>query len=125
MTKDWNNFYRHLLYTPYDLIRKHNGKAGVALLAGPMYESGDLVEQIMSRQEYRVSSGVLKTIDMLYYDEDKQERKSGWDGASGGNINRLWKVLNQLSLNYDVPYMDPVDIMSLLPGEFDQWIQGT
>jgi len=114
--------YRHLLYTPHDLVRRHGGEVGRALLANNVHQGGDAAESIMSRADVRQSKGVLGAIDMLYYDEETDNVKRGAAVRSApGSIDRFQKVLRQYERTHDVMVMESLAIVNLLPEEFDGW----
>lgn len=118
---DWR-FYRHLVLTPL-LLWQRMGEQSYFLLANPLYESSDAVEQLVSRKDFIANQNMVSVANELYFDEQKGKRKTGaFTGSNPGNAIRLAKDLNaQLSLNYDLFITSKDRILSLLPDEFNDW----
>ncbi len=114
--------YRHLLYGPYQVYRRH-GNDSMLLLSGPTHTANRIYLEIAGRQDLIANRGVIEAAAMLYLDKDRQAPKPGSQVAttSGGSIRRFVRVLQQLDVNYDIYGMSGADILSLLPSEFDQW----
>lgn len=118
--------YRHLLFGPYQLYRRH-GDACELLLSGPPHTESALYHEIASRLDSVANRGVIEATHALYFDASKGVAKRGaQDGKpSAGTIRRLVHVLQQLDLTFDIYGMSGVQILELLPKEFDVWRQGS
>lgn len=115
-------FYRHLVLTPI-LVWQRLKKDSILLLSNPLYESGDVVENLMSRQDFIANNNMITVARKLYFDEDKRKPKPrAFSDSEPGNAKRLARdIVPQLSMTYDL-YDAPVSqIMNLLPDEFDEW----
>lgn len=115
-------FYRHLVLTPI-LVHQRLKEDSILLLSNPLYESGDAVEQLMSRQDFIANENILMVSRKLYFDEQKKKPKPrAFSDSEPGNAKRLARdIVPQLSMTYDL-YDAPVNqILMLLPNEFDHW----
>lgn len=115
--------HRHLLYGPYQVYRRHRGYS-VLLLSGPVNSENTIYHEITSRQDLIANRGVIEATIELYMDRKRRGPKQGSQQAQAapGSIRRFVRVLQQLDVNYDVYGMSGKDIVSLLPGEFDVWL---
>ena len=115
--------HRHLLYGPYHVYRRHAGYS-VLLLSGPAHSESAMYHEITSRQDFIANRGVIEATLELYMDRKRRAPKHGSQQAQAapGSIRRFVRVLQQLDVNYDVYGMSGKDIVSLLPSEFDIWL---
>ena len=121
-SKDFRNRYRHLVWLPYDMISLHSLSSSRLFLNKKLNEQGDFVEQIVSRNEFYSSKGIVETATRLYFDIPRNSGKRGAQSAvRPGNLRRYVHVLKQLDLTYDLYTVSTEDLLSLLPQEFDQW----
>lgn len=119
---DWRTYYRHLVYGPWSIFRRH-GEKGRLLLAGPVRVHPDLAEQFAARQEFVTNDALMEVADVLYWDEEAGRPKTGATSADrAGSVRRLIAVAQQLDLTYDMYGMDAASILSLLPPEFETWL---
>ncbi len=118
----YRHWYRHLLYGPYQVYRRH-GHNSILLLFGPTHTESRVYHEIAGRQDLIANRGVVEAAAMLYLDTERQAPKPGSQIATtrGGSVRRFVRVLQQLEVNYDIYGMSGGDILSLLPSEFDQW----
>ena len=93
----------------------------VAILANEPSKSGDLYEQIASRQQLITNRNVVGTINQLYYDEEAGKLKRGAGGKERGGARRLADTLNQFDLTYDLYSVDSLKLLELLPKEFSRF----
>jgi len=115
-------FYRHLVLTPI-IVWQRLKEDSILLLSNPLYESGDAVEQLMSRQDFIANEKILTVARKLYFDEQKRRPKPrAFSDSEPGNAKRLARdIVPQLSMTYDL-YDAPINqIMDLLPKEFEKW----
>lgn len=124
---DAHNFrrrYRHLLATPYRIIKEipdHNR----IFLNAPLPVHGDLIEQTMSKLYLIRQPAVRELIDRLYYDKSAGKAKRGIlpTRAKKGDLrNRLPIRLRQLGPTYDLPSLNGDQLLELLGAEFAAWL---
>jgi hypothetical protein len=117
--------YRHLLYGPYTVYRRHRGHA-VLLLAGPLHREQNLYHEITSRIDLIASRGVIDALNNLYFDRKKGGTKRGAQANTllPGTLRRFVQILQQLDVTYDIYGMSGEEILDLLPPEFDSWREG-
>ena len=115
--------HRHLLYGPYQVYRRHGGFSAL-LLSGPVNSESAIYHEIASRQDLIANRGVIEATLELYMDRKRMAPKQGSQDpkAPPGSIRRFVRVLQQLDVNYDIYGMSGKDISSVLPTEFDSWL---
>ena len=87
-----------------------------------MSTRGEMMEQMMARQEIFSMEGVIKLASRLYLDPEKRTFKRGTTTRrKAGCIDRYVSWLNQLKLTYDLFSMSSEDLEELLPDEFDRF----
>ena len=111
---------RHLVRTAWSLVRVH-GIAAEYLLAGPLKEHSDVVEQLSAYQDVITCKPLIAAIRSLIWDEERARLKRGFAGRRGGSARRVPVVAKQLRLTYDLDSMQPQQILLLLPREFDRF----
>lgn len=113
--------YRHLLQGPYKLYLAHEQTARV-LLTKPLSVWSDLEEQMIGVQELTRMPGAMEAADLLYFDPVREEAKRGATNRNKpGTIRRFGAIVQQLDLTYDLHSMRGVEILGLLPSEFDRF----
>lgn len=113
--------YRHLLYGPFAVYRRHRGHA-ILLLSGPLHVEQGVYQEITSRQDLIASRGVVEALNALYLDRARGLPKRGAQRAERpGSLRRFVRLLQQLDLTYDIYGMSGSAIVDLLPPEFDAW----
>jgi hypothetical protein len=86
---------------------------------------GDILEQLASRQEIATVKGILEAVILLYWDTNKNHPKLGTTNRNKiGNLRRFTgSIMPQFQMTYDLNSMNGIDILKLLPHEFDEWKQ--
>lgn len=120
---EWGRLYRHLIASPY-FMKKELGDLSKFYLVGKSSVHGEHFEQLAAQQEYATSKGIIEAAVKLYWDESKDDLKTGARGkdSSKGVVRRFTAVLKQLDLTYDLNAMNGDRIIEHLPKEFDQWL---
>jgi hypothetical protein len=115
-------YYRHLLAGPYRIFQLHRDRAKL-LLSGQLGRPGDFAEQLASRQEFITNPGIIGAASLLYYDDEKHRPRRGAASTKRkpGTLRRFVDVVQQLDLTYDLYSMQPVEVLTILPKEFDSW----
>ena len=120
---DYKKYYRHLLAGPYLIYKAHRDdpQRAIVLLCGPLHKPGEIVEQILGRQEMIANKAVVELASRLYYDAANGSFKRGAAGKGGGSARRLADFVNQLDLTWDLYAMSADELMQMLPAEFDRF----
>lgn len=126
LSSDFRNYYRHLVRSPWSLVRDHGEDARILLIAPrqqkhPLSVGGDILEQIAGRQQVLRSRPIIKAANKLYFDAKKQRPRTGVAGSGRGSARRFGLVLRQLDLTYDPECMTDSTFISILPDEFEKW----
>ncbi|HYM60735.1 MAG TPA: hypothetical protein VEZ11_07570, partial [Thermoanaerobaculia bacterium] len=112
---------RHLLAGPVKLYQMHGRKARL-LLHPAVHQHGTFVYDLGFRRDLITNRGLIEAIDILYWNPKTNRPKRGATTPSNpGNLRRLISVIQQLDLNYDLYGMTALEILALLPPEFDAW----
>lgn len=114
--------HRHLLFGAYQTVRRHGVKA-LLLLSGPPDSETGLYHEIASRQDMIANKGVIEAAMLLYLDQKRGRPKRGAQGSNRqpGTVRRFVRVLQQLDVTYDIFGLSGMQIIELLPAEFDPW----
>ncbi len=120
---NFQTYYRHLLRGPYLIYNFHKDKPerAMALLSGDIDKLGDLHEQIASRQELITNKSLIEATYTLYYNPKTRSNKKGSGGKGGGSPRRLADIIDQFNLTWDLYFMTPDMILTLLPEEFEKF----
>ena len=113
----------HLIREAVIAIRTHKEHAKV-LLVSPRGGIRDnlVLSELSSRQDLISNRNVIELVSQIYFDRKKGAIRHGATSRRcPGTVQRFALVLQQLSLNYDLPAMSARQIASLLPEEFTQW----
>ncbi len=126
LSADYRHYYRHLVRSPWQLVRDH-GEASRFLLTSPRQEAhplsvhGDILEQLAGRQQVLRSRPIIKAASKLYFDNETKRPRTGVAARRGGTANRFGLVLRQFALTYDAESMTEDAFIELLPSEFERW----
>jgi hypothetical protein len=120
---NYQKYYRHLLAGPYRVFRAHrsNPDRALVLLCGPLHKPGDVVEQLVSRQEIITNPHAVELATTIYFDAKSGSFKRGAAGRGGGSARRLAEILNQFDVTWDLYWLTPGGILGKLPKEFDRF----
>ncbi|MCY4394381.1 MAG: hypothetical protein OXC10_04515 [Rhodospirillaceae bacterium] len=126
LSSDYRHYYRHLVRSPWQLVRDHREAARFLLIAPKMQEHplsvhGDILEQIAGRQQVLRSKPIIKVANKLYFDQQKGRPKTGVAGNRRGSARRFGLVLRQFALTYDPECMSDDAIIDMFPDEFNRW----
>ena len=88
-----------------------------------MESPGDVVEQLASRQEVVTNPGILELATKLYVDSATQRIKRGAGGKSGGSARRLYDVIEQFDLTWDLYASSGDELAAVMPKEFARFLQ--
>lgn len=126
LSKSYRNYYRHLVRTPWQIVRDHGRNARFLLLSPsnpphPLQVGGEILEQFASRQGILRSRRIIDEASRLYSDPSTGKPRTGAAGAGRGSARRLALVMQQFRLTFDPESMQPGSLIALLPKEFDRW----
>lgn len=126
LSSDFRHYYRHLVRSPWQLVRDHGSHARFLLLAPsetayPLRRHGEILEQLGGRQAVLRSRPIIAEASRLYSDSTTGRPRKGVAGSGRGSVRRLALVLQQLDLTFDPESMMPGALLKLLPKEFDRW----
>ncbi len=124
-THDSRDRSHHRLMMAYDVWTLH-GEDAWLLLDAPAGSMGQFTLRVVQSPELFRSRGVVQLIHQLYADRATRRLRRGalgTDNASAppGSLPRIIRVLNQLSMTYDVYGMTGEQLLPLLPQEFDRF----
>ncbi|MCU0786235.1 MAG: hypothetical protein MUF81_19745 [Verrucomicrobia bacterium] len=116
-------FYRHLLVGPFLIVRAHRAQPerAIAMLCNPLWEPGEIAEQLASRKELVTNHAVADVATHLYYDPATGSFKRGASSKVKGAARRLATLFNQLDLTFYLYGMSRDEMLALLPKEFDRF----
>ena len=128
LSSDYRHYYRHLVRSPWQLVRIHGEAARFVLIAPresahPLSVHGEILEQMGGRQQVLGSRSIMKAANSLYLDPAKGRPRTGVAGNSRGSARRFGMVLRQLDLTYDPAGMEDGAFIGALPTEFDRWMK--
>lgn len=124
--------YRHLARTTFEMYWRHR-EASQVMLRVDMGTWGDLAEQLTSRQNIAYHRAYIKAANALYLSHGKlvkgaasrarppAKRKPGETRGRGG-VARLALAVRRLSRTYDTHILGMADMLSLLPREFQHFL---
>ena len=129
LSDDWFTRHRHLVRTPWYIVNVY-GKFGKLFLAKETYTGTDYLEQFIS---HRISENFTKFGEIcfiLYFDQKTLQPKPGYSKKFikknkqktlvKASLGRLVDKLNQYNEIYNIWEMKVIDIINLLPKEFDE-----
>lgn len=110
------------LMLAWETYTHHGDEFGEWMLNQPVDYIPRLVNRTIGSRQRFSSSGIIKLVGMLYIDPQTSRIKRGAaDYKSSGNIRRLYDVLDQLYMTYDVYGMRAEQLLALLPEEFKRF----
>lgn len=120
---NFQRFYRHLLLGPFLIVRAHRDdpNRAIAFLCKPLWEPGEIVEQLASRKELVTNRAVAEAATRLYYDPTSGSFKRGAGSSVKGAPRRLAALLNQLDITWYLYGLGVEELLQLLPKEFDRF----
>lgn len=120
-SSDYTDYYRHLVAGPYYIFSSIGKEYSRLFLKTKLFTHNDFMEQLASRQYIISSRNIIEAAHYLYWDEARDEPKVGATGRKPGNLRRFINLIGQLELTYDIYSMSGLELISLLPPEFDMW----
>jgi hypothetical protein len=126
LSSDYRHYYRHLIRSPWYLVRQHGPHSRFLLVASqkkehPLSVHGEILEQIGGRQQVLASRPIIEAAARLYLDPSTGRPRKGVAGSGRGSARRFGIVLRQLDLTYDPQAMPDGGLLRILPPEFEKW----
>jgi hypothetical protein len=126
LSSDYRHYYRHLIRSPWYLVRQHGENAKFLLVAPqqsdhPLSVHGEILEQFGGRQQVLASRPIIAAASKMYLDRASGRPRKGVAGSGRGSARRFGLVLRQFELTYDAEVMPDGDLIRILPPEFDKW----
>lgn len=121
---DHRRIYRHLLRTPFELLRAVPAFNRI-FLDQPVSVHGELIEQIAGGRLYVIRApSIAETVERLYFDSHAGGPKRGAtsERRKGNLRSRLPIRVAQLQLTYDVEGMSSDQLLDALGEEFTGWL---
>ncbi|WP_223478070.1 hypothetical protein [Oricola indica] len=130
LSADYRHYYRHLVRSPWQLVRDHGDNARFLLISPrkqehPLSIHGEILEQFGGRQQVLASQPIVAAANKMYFDTTNGVPKRGVAGSGRGSARRFGLVLRQLDLTYDPTSMDDQLFFGILPKEFEKWLPQT
>ena len=120
----YTSFYRHLVAGSWDIYSRYREDSNLFLYT-PMNKTSQLILDLACRQNIISNRNLIKVVQILYWQNEANGLGAIKRGivtkTKPGNLKRLIAILNQLDTTYDFYGMNPEDILTLLPAEFDLW----
>ncbi len=126
LSSDYRHYYRHLVRTPWQLVRLHKANARLLLIAPkesdhPLSVHGEILEQFGGRQQVLGSRRIIAVASRMYLDPSTGRPRTGVAGSGRGSARRFGLVLRQLDLTHDPEQMPDDAFYEVLPNEFGKW----
>jgi hypothetical protein len=115
--------YRQLLAGPFVIYRAYrdNPQQALAVLCQPLDRPGDVVEQLVSRQDMLMNRPMMDAATRMYVDPLTRRLKRGAQTRGRGSTLRLVDVVDQFDVTFDLYAMSADDLVALLPDQFDRF----
>ncbi|MBA7486073.1 hypothetical protein ES703_08314 [subsurface metagenome] len=126
LSGDFRHYYRHLVRSPWYLVRQHGNNARFLLTPSkqndyPLSVHGEILEQVGGRQQVLASKPIIAAANRMYLDSSTGRPRKGVAGRGRGSAHRFGLVLRQLALTYDPEMMSESGLIDILPDEFGPW----
>jgi hypothetical protein len=117
---NFQRYYRHLLAGPYMIFRAYrdNPKKALAVLCQPIHVPGEIVGQLAARYDSVTNKALMELATWLYVDPVTDKPKPGTSGKTNGAPRRLWDVMQQFDLTWDLYAASANELLGILPDEF-------
>jgi hypothetical protein len=121
--RNYRRRHRHRLSGPYFAYRAHLSDIpnAMGVLGSKLSGYDDLIERVLSTEEFSTSRAVNHVVTSLYYSPATKDIKRGVGGSGRGSSRRLADVLSQFALTYDLGALTGPQLLAMLPAEFDRF----
>lgn len=121
----FQKYYRHYLIGSYLIYRAHKDDPmrAIALLCKPPHIHSEIQEQFAAYIQLITNKVAVELVTKLYYDPKAASVKKGASSKDNapGTARRLVDVLNQFDLTWDLYATTPVNLLKMLPKEFEKF----
>ncbi|WP_417214984.1 hypothetical protein [Alcanivorax sp.] len=122
LSHNYKHRYRHAVYITWQLVSRY-GRNAQFLLCSEMPKRGELIEQLMARQDILSLEGAMNLASRLYTDPARKKFKKGAASRKGaGCVSRYISWLQQLELTHDLYSATSAELEKLLPSEFQRFL---
>ena len=124
--KKGRRYYRHRAAGPIHAFYTHADEpvASLVVLTNPPPKHGDLPEQLLGNPQFFGYTNIISASTLLYVDpETREPHRNVNSKTKGGAARRLTKFLKQLDLTYDISRIPTLELLSMLPNEFDVFLE--
>ena len=118
---DFRRYYRHFIAGPYFIYQAHRDDPGraMAVLCQKLGRPGDVVEQLVSRQEFITNRAIMAIATRTMVDPGPPPRQRRGAGGKGrGSARRFVAVMEQFRETWDLSAMTETELATLMPAEF-------
>jgi hypothetical protein len=118
---DFRRYYRHFIAGPYFIYQAHRDDPGraMAVLCQRPGRPGDVVEQLVSRQELITNPAIMAIATRAMVDAGPPpQQRRGAGGKGRGSARRFVAVMEQFSETWDLSAMTETELATLIPTEF-------
>ena len=117
---NFQRYYRHLLAGPYLIFRAYrdNPEKALAVLCQPIHVPGEIVGQLAARYDSVANKALMELATWLYVDPVTDKPKPGTSSKTNGAPRRLWDVMQQFDLTWDLYSASANELLEILPDEF-------
>lgn len=115
LDRSYRKRYRHLLWSPYQIYRRHASDIAKArlLLSSPIGH-GELAEQLTSRHAIWSSPSALELAARLYIESESGAHKKIASSKHAGAVRDYAHWIRRVALNYDVQSIATDELQALL-----------
>ena len=118
---DFRRYYRHFIAGPYFIYQAHRDdpSRAMAVLCQKPGRPGDVVEQLVSRQEFITNPAIMAIASRTMVDPGPPlQQRHGAGGKGRGSARRFVAVMEQFSETWDLSAMTETELGTLMPAEF-------
>lgn len=120
LSENYKHRPRHAIYMTWQLVNRYKNDARFML--SKLESRGEIMEQLMARQELLSSEGVVRLASSLYLDPETNSFKRGAAArTSPGCVSRLVSWIQQMQVTFDIYSTSKSELEILLPSEFDRF----
>lgn len=126
---NYTRYYRHLVRAPWLVMALHGDAGAIQLTSADkkktgIGEWGEISEQLAGYQNILGSKTAMLVAAKLYLEGSGETKRGVASPTGAGSVRRLSAVFRQLSMTHDLQSADPLEVVAMLPGEFEAFRNG-